>query len=109
CHLFYPDQSGLAVCRRRAVGHRRLALSLGRPICLRGRCPPRSETVNLGRLAETAGDEGMLQYLDLVRRVLADGVEARDPTGTGTLAVFGHQLRFDRGRGFPMVATKKLH
>ena len=51
----------------------------------------------------------MQQYLDLMRRVRTEGARKSDRTGTGTLSVFGHQMRFDLSQGFPLVTTKRLH
>jgi thymidylate synthase len=51
----------------------------------------------------------MKQYLDLMRHVRDTGIRKEDRTGTGTVSVFGYQMRFDLSAGFPLVTTKKLH
>src|SRR5688572_15270777 len=71
--------------------------------------PFRTRSHGLASRARLSITGGVNQYLQLIRRILDTGAVQNDRTGTGTLSVFGHQMRFDLSEGFPVLTTKKLH
>src|SRR3989304_9824515 len=81
-----------------------IGLRMAQPPCLTSAWSPRVQFCN----RESKG-EAVQAYLQLLQSLLEHGVRKEDRTGTGTLSLFGHQLRFDLSQGFPLLTTKKLH